>query len=370
MIDPKFYSDFGDRKILDLIDGFLEIGELRSIDDVLVRIADITAKIVECDRVSIFIYDKKKETLWTKIAHGVADKIEVPKDKGIVGWVFLNSRELIISDPYSDPRFNKEIDKATGYVTKNILAFPLKTYSGRTVGVLECINKLDGNFVEDDVKFVKILSVYAANSIENALLYDEIKRTQDEIVFRLSLAAEFRDKTTYNHLIRMANYSYVIAKEMGFDEVWCEKLRLAAPMHDIGKLGIKDQILLKPAKLTDEEFEEMKKHTVFGYEILKDSDIEVLRMASNIAIAHHEKYDGSGYPYGLKGEQIPIEARIVAVADVFDALTSERPYKKAFPVEQAVKMIEDESGKHFDPNVVQAFKNVIHKILAIKKQYE
>lgn len=360
---------YGERKVSDLIECFLEIGELRSLDEVLRKIGDITAKLVECDRVSIFVYDKKKNILWTKFAHGVRGKIEVPKDKGIVGWVFSNSKPLVISDPYSDPRFNKEVDKATGYITKNILAYPLKTYSGNIVGVLECINKISGNFSDSDLNFVKILSVYAANSIENALLYEELKKTQDEIVFRLSLAAEFRDETTYNHLVRMANYSYVIAKEMGFDEEWCEKLRLAAPMHDIGKLGIKDQILLKPAKLTDEEFEEMKKHTVYGFEILKDSDIDVLNMASKIALCHHEKYDGSGYPNGLKEEEIPIEARIVAVADVFDALTSERPYKKAFPVEQAVEIIEKGSGKHFDPKVVEAFKRAIDKIIEIKKMY-
>ncbi len=370
MFEVSEFSDALNRKISNLLYGFLQIGELRNIDEVLLKIAELTQKLIECDRVSIFVFDKKKETLWTKVAQGVGGRIEVPKDKGIVGFVFINSKELIISDPYSDPRFNKEIDKATGYTTRNILAVPLRTYSGNTVGVLECINKLSGDFLNSDMDFAKILSVYAANSIENALLYEEIKRAQDEIVFRLSLAAEFRDETTYNHLIRMANYSFVIAQEINPDIKWCEMLRLAAPMHDIGKLGIKDQILLKPAKLTEEEFEEMKKHTIFGYEILKDSDIDILKIASNIALYHHEKYDGTGYPYGLKGEEIPIEARIVAVADVFDALTSERPYKKALSVEEALKIIEEGSGKHFDPKVVQAFKRAIDKILIIKKSYE
>jgi HD-GYP domain-containing protein (c-di-GMP phosphodiesterase class II) len=186
---------------------------------------------------------------------------------------------------------------------------------------------------------------------------------------RLSIAAEFRDSTTYNHLIRMSLYSYLIAKEMGFDEEWCEKLKLAAPMHDIGKLGIKDMILLKPAKLTDEEFEEMKKHTIYGYEILKDSTIDILKMASNVALCHHEKYDGTGYPRGLKGEEIPIEARIVAVADVFDALTSRRPYKEPYEIERAVEIIEKDSGKHFDPKVVQAFKKALPEIIKILKKY-
>lgn len=369
--------DFGDeafvkagwRKVTELLRGFLEVGELRSVDAILEKIADLAAKLIECDRVSIFVYDKKKETLWTKFAHGIDGKIEIPKDKGIVGWVFVKSDVLVISDPYSDPRFNRDVDRATGYRTRNILAVPLRTYSGGTVGVLECINKLNGDFDESDVDFAKLLSGYAANLIENALLYEEIKKAQAEIVFRLSLAAEFKDKTTYNHLVRMANYSYIIAREMGFDEEWCENLKLAAPMHDIGKLGIKDQILLKPSKLTSEEFEEIKKHTIYGNEIMKDSDIEVLKMGARVAMFHHERYDGTGYPMGLKGEEIPIEARIVSVADVFDALTSERPYKKAMPVDEAIKMIEDGAGKQFDPEVVKAFKKAIDKILLVKKSY-
>lgn len=366
----RFFSDVGEDKMFELLRCFLEIGELRSVDAVLEKIADVTAKLIECDRVSIFIYDKNKDTLWTKFAHGVDEKIEVPKDKGVVGWVFTRSEQVIIHDPYSDPRFNKEIDRVTGYTTRNILAVPLITYSGNTVGVLECINKLKGRFEETDLNLARVLSTHAANSIENALLYEELKKAQSEIILRLSLAAEFKDKTTYKHLMRIANYSYIIAKEMGFPDEWCEKLKLAAPMHDIGKLGIKDQILLKPAKLSPEEFDEMKKHTIYGYDILRDSDIEVLKMASNIAKFHHERYDGTGYPFGLKGDEIPIEARIVAVADVFDALVSERPYKEAIPVEDAVKIIEDDSGKHFDPMIVQAFKRALDKIISVKKSYE
>jgi HD superfamily phosphodiesterase len=346
-----------------------ELGSKRNIDDVLSVVADFTTKILDCDRASIFVYNKETSKLWTKVAHGLEEKIEVDQNIGIVGWVFSNRKPLIVNSPYSDPRFNPETDKKTGYRTKNIIAVPLITYSGNAVGVLEGINKNGDGFTNDDLEFAQVLAVQAANAIENAILYEELKKAQEEIVMRLSIAAEFRDSTTYNHLVRMSLYSYLIAKEMGFDEEWCEKLKLAAPMHDIGKLGIKDTILLKPAKLTDEEFEEMKKHTIYGYEILKDSTIDILKMASNIALCHHEKYDGTGYPRGLKGEEIPIEARIVAVADVFDALTSRRPYKEPYEIDRAVEIIEKDSGKHFDPKVVQAFKRALPEIIKVLKKY-
>jgi HD superfamily phosphodiesterase len=346
-----------------------ELGSKRNIDDVLSVVADSTKKILDCDRASIFVYNKETSKLWTKVAHGLEEKIEVDQNIGIVGWVFSNRKPLIVNSPYSDPRFNPETDKKTGYRTKSIIAVPLITYSGNAVGVLEGINKNGDGFTNDDLEFAQVLAIQAASAIENAILYEELKKAQEEIVMRLSIAAEFRDSTTYNHLVRMSLYSYLIAKEMGFDDLWCEKLKLAAPMHDIGKLGIKDTILLKPAKLTDEEFEEMKKHTIYGYEILKDSTIDILKMASNVALCHHEKYDGTGYPRGLKGEEIPIEARIVAVADVFDALTSRRPYKEPYEIERAVEIIEKDSGKHFDPKVVQAFKRALPEIIKILKKY-
>ncbi len=346
-----------------------ELGSKRNIDDVLSVVADSAKKILDCDRASIFVYNKETLKLWTKVAHGLEQKIEVDQNVGIVGWVFSNRKPLIVNSPYSDPRFNPETDKKTGYRTKSIIAVPLITYSGNVVGVLEGINKNGEGFTDDDLEFARVLAVQAANAIENAILYEELKKAQEEIVMRLSIAAEFRDSETYNHLVRMSLYSYLIAKKMGFDEEWCEKLKLAAPMHDIGKLGIKDTILLKPAKLTDEEFEEMKKHTIYGYEILKDSTIDILKMASNIALCHHEKYDGTGYPRGLKGEEIPIEARIVAVADVFDALTSRRPYKEPYEIERAVEIIEKDSGKHFDPKVVQAFKKAFPEMIKILKKY-
>jgi putative two-component system response regulator len=167
----------------------------------------------------------------------------------------------------------------------------------------------------------------------------------------------------------MSNYSKVIGLRMGLSEEDAELLLLAAPLHDIGKLGTPDNILLKPGKLTVEEFEIMKKHTVIGGKILSNSNSPILQAGALIAMSHHEKFDGSGYPAGIKGKDIPLYGRIVAVADVFDALTSERPYKKAWELERATALIRESSGGHFDPDVVTAFFDVLDQILEIKARY-
>ncbi|ARV17006.1 Cyclic di-GMP phosphodiesterase response regulator RpfG [Curvibacter sp. AEP1-3] len=197
-----------------------------------------------------------------------------------------------------------------------------------------------------------------------------ILQRERDTVFRLCKAAEFRDPETGAHILRMAHYSQLIAKKLGLPPEEQELLLEAAPMHDIGKVGITDNILLKPGRLDAAEFEIMKQHAAFGYELLKNSNSRVLQAGAEIALGHHEKYDGSGYPQGLKGEAIPIFSRIVAVADVFDALTSERPYKKAWSLEQAVDFLNAGSGTHFDPRCVQAFLDGFDDVLAIRDRYQ
>lgn len=183
----------------------------------------------------------------------------------------------------------------------------------------------------------------------------QIKQVSLETIHRLTSAAEYKDDETGDHIKRIGDYSAVIAKKLGFDDDAIENLLYAAPMHDIGKIGVPDKILLKPGKLDDDEWEIMKKHTNIGAEILKGSSAQYIQLAEIIAYSHHERWDGTGYPQGLKESEIPMPARIVAVVDVFDALVSERPYKMAFPLEKAFAIIESEKGVHFDPDVVDAF---------------
>ncbi|ARJ64307.1 two-component system response regulator [Magnetospirillum sp. ME-1] len=194
-------------------------------------------------------------------------------------------------------------------------------------------------------------------------------RAAEELVMRLSKAAEYRDPETGAHIERMARYSALIARRLGFEAEAVDRLELAAPMHDVGKVGIPDMILLKPDRLTETEFVVMKQHASYGWDILKDSSSQLVRLAALIARTHHEKYDGSGYPAGLAGEAIPMEGRIVAVADVFDALTSTRPYKTPWSVEKAVAFLEEQRGRHFDPACVDAFLSDLDEVLRIKAEF-
>lgn len=204
---------------------------------------------------------------------------------------------------------------------------------------------------------------------EIAVQNREIAARERETIFCLAKAAEYRDPETGAHILRMAHYSKHIARYMGLSEEKLELLLEAAPMHDVGKVGTPDMILLKPGKLTEAEFSIMKQHAVIGYEILNTSNSHILKEAANIALNHHEKFDGTGYPSKKKGDDIPLFARIVAVADVFDALTSERPYKKAWSMEQASQFLRDNSGSHFDPTCVEAFFAEFDEVLEIKNKF-
>jgi len=189
----------------------------------------------------------------------------------------------------------------------------------------------------------------------------ELEIAQREMVKRLSMAVEYRDEDTGAHIERIGRLSTMLAEQVGVGAEWCAQLTLAAPLHDVGKVAIPDAILLKPGPLTPEERAIVETHTEEGYRLLRGSSSSVLDLAASIALSHQEKWDGSGYPRGLAGESIPIEGRIVAIADVFDALTSDRVYRKAFPVEEAVKMMSEQRGKHFDPVLLDAFWEVLDR---------
>lgn len=197
----------------------------------------------------------------------------------------------------------------------------------------------------------------------------ELQATRLEIIRRLGRAAEYKDNETGLHVIRMSHYCRLVAQNSGMKEEDVDLLFNAAPMHDVGKIGIPDHILRKPGKLDPDEWGIMKKHAEIGARIIGQHSSELLETARILALTHHEKWNGKGYPHKLSGEQIPITGRIVAIADVFDALTSVRPYKAAWPVEKALALIKEERGQHFDPNVVDCFLNVFPEVLKIKEQY-
>lgn len=221
---------------------------------------------------------------------------------------------------------------------------------------------------------LEVRLLYKALANQNQVLEEKVKeRTKElrdtrlEIIQRLVHASEYRDRETGLHIARMSLYCSLLGRAAGMSEKEAELLQHASPMHDLGKIGIPDRILLKPAKLDAEEWEIMKRHSLIGAELLSNGSSSLMRMGQVVALTHHERWDGSGYPHGLKGEDISLVGRICGLCDVFDALTSDRPYKKAWTVEEALSEIKQGSGKHFQPELVRLFEEIFPEILAVKR---
>ena len=243
---------------------------------------------------------------------------------------------------------------ATDFITK-----PIDPYECR----VRCRNMLSLRMQQ---KIILNRSQFLEYRIADAT--SKIRQREQETLFRLAKAGEYRDQETGNHILRMARYSRLIAEAMTLPRERCDLIEAAAPMHDIGKIGIPDHILLKPGKLTREEFDIMKSHPLFGYQILHNSPSKYLSLGAEIALNHHEKVDGSGYPHGKVRDEIPLEARIVAVADVYDALTSVRPYKKSWSTEDSMAHLKSSRGSHFDPDCVDAFISQFDKVTKIQEE--
>ncbi len=343
---------------------------VRKIDAALILLAEMGRDLVNADRCTLWLFDKQKDELWTKVAHGI-DRINMPATTGIAGVAVQSGDTVIVNDPYRDARFNQEIDRQTGYTTRSILAVPIKNSRGEVLGVFQTINKKSaaGKFEESDIKFLKLASTYAGEAIEAAKLNEEIEETQRDIIFALAEAGETRSKETGNHVKRVSEYCKLLALRSCLPKREAELLRLAAPMHDIGKIAIPDAVLLKPGRLDPAEFDIMKTHAENGYAILKNSARPILKAAATVAREHHERYDGKGYPRGLKGDDIHIFGRICAIADVFDALGSDRVYKKAWPLEKIVEEFKAQSGAQFDPKLMETFLTHLDEFVAIREQF-
>ncbi|MBL4762464.1 MAG: DUF3369 domain-containing protein [Gammaproteobacteria bacterium] len=227
-------------------------------------------------------------------------------------------------------------------------------------------------YIESNDINLRLMDLFCTNisiAYDNVSLYKEIEETQAEVIFTLGSVAEFRSKETSDHVARVAEYSELLALKAGMDAREAKLVRLASPMHDIGKVAIEDSILQKPGKLTKEEFERMKEHCQIGYDMLKNSDRSILKTAATIAYEHQEKWDGSGYPRGLSGTDIHIYGRITAIADVFDALGSKRCYKDAWPIDEILDLFKDQKSKHFDPELIDLFLSHLDDFLVIRDKY-
>ncbi len=345
-----------------------------------------TLYLREGEQLSFFISQTRVQHDWV-----LSDQRIPLSEKSIAGYVVLTGQPLNIADayqleaglPYS---FNAEIDRQTGYRTRSLLTVPMRNPGGEVIGALQLLNRLHPDrpaslvasdltawvlpFSELDVSVAESLASQAAVAYQNVRLQAELKSAHYDTIFCLSVAAEYRDQDTSFHLKRMSNYSRIIARHLGLSAQEQELIYYASPMHDVGKIGIPDAILLKPGPLTPEERLVMQRHPVIGAEILGKSDSDLMRKSAVIALSHHEKFDGSGYPHQLQGEAIPLEGRIVALADVFDALASRRPYKEAWDLDEIFAWIMDQTGSHFDPVVVAAFDRGRTDLLEIYHRYQ
>lgn len=329
-----------------------------SLDARQVRIQAIEAAttLVGAETGSLLLFDAASNELYFEVVLGEKGahlkEIRIPADQGIAGWVLQHEQGVIVNDPGNDPRFYRAADIKSQFTTKSLLAAPL-VVKGKTIGVLEAINKLQGGFDNADLDLLNFLANQVAPAIENASLYAELREVFHETALTLSDALECRDNYTGGHTRRVCDYSLAIGAGLGLSGSDLDKLKLSAILHDIGKIGVPDAILRKTGPLDHDEFLQMQQHTRFGSEILQ----KVRSMAGVIPgiLYHHEKYDGSGYPAALKGDAIPIMARIIAVADTYDAMTTDRPYRQGFSREKALAELRRCSGSQFDATIVEAF---------------
>ncbi len=327
--------------------------------------------IVEDGRLRLLAVQNDKIST-EKIARVLGEGMTVSKHS-LAGYVAHSGRVINVPNAYSltsgSPfHLARELDAAIGYRTISVLAIGLKCPDGQIVGVLELINRLsrDGKpvpFGEAEIRMVMPLASMAAVTIHNDLLRRNLKRAHLDTIIRLSTAAEFRDDASAGHIRNVSNISAILAGAIGLDDRKTELVRCAAPMHDIGKVGIPDGILKKPGTLTPKERQTVEAHTTIGARILDNPKNDLMVMAREVALSHHEKWNGLGYPHGLREHQIPLPSRIVALADVFDTLISKRCYKDAYSLDTALDIIRREKSAHFDPNMVEAFFENLYDVL-------
>ncbi len=345
-------------KIVNLIAKYLDI------EKVLFNSITYIEEILNAEAVSIWELDEKKNELFFRVLTG--EKGQAIKEKRIkvgegLAGLSAKRKEIIIENNVSlSPYWRSDFDKKSGFKTKSVLCYPL-VIERKLIGVLQVINKKDGKFGEGDLEFLDAVVPPITIALENAKLYEKEKKLFFEIILALSVSIEKRDKYTGGHTKRVVGFSKLIAEEIFSSKEEREIVEISAILHDIGKIGIPDAILNKENVLTPEEYEKIKKHPEIGAEIV--SQIEGTEKIVPGILYHHERWDGKGYPRGLKGEEIPLSARIIAVADTYDALTTTRPYRKGKTKEEALKIIEEERGKQFDPFIVDVFVKKMRNVL-------
>jgi HD-GYP domain-containing protein (c-di-GMP phosphodiesterase class II) len=331
------------------------------IDELIPRIFIAVNKAINAEAQSIWLVDEEAGVIKCRFARGASAEalkgMTVPlNEPSIVGTSVSKQESIIIKDAQNDPRHARSVDEKTGFVTRSLMTVPL-VLEDKSIGAIQAVNKRDGQlFNKDDLGLFRSIADSAALAVSNAQLVADLQTSYDLTLDALSAALDLRDRETEGHSRRVVEYTSRLAEKIGLDKETIKNIRRGALIHDIGKIGVPDAVLRKPGLLNEEERIVIERHPQAGYDML--AGIPYLREEIQIVICHQEKWDGTGYPYGLRGEEIPIGARLFSIADTFDALTSDRPYRQGSSYETTRKIIEEESGRQFDPQAVAAFLSV------------
>ena len=373
---PSFIpNEIKDDALLALLQVGRTIAVETNIDSLLTIIAQQIQQALVADRCTVFLLDDENNELWSKVALGLETKeLRFAANKGLAGHVAMTGETVNIKNAYESEYFNKDIDLQTGYKTRNILCMPIRNLSHQIVGVFQVLNKFEGDFTQKDEDLLIAIGSSAGIALENANLFNKQKKLIEEqkklfssFIDTLAASIDARDKITSGHSKRVTLYAELICEKYKLSDEEKEIIKNASLLHDIGKIGIKDSVLQKEGKLTPEEYEHIKEHARLTHNILGKVYISKnFEDVAEIASSHHEKFDGTGYYRGLKGENIPLGGRILAVCDVFDAITSKRHYRNKMEIKDALRIMLEGKNTHFDENIVNAFMKIsVYDILNV-----
>jgi len=334
-----------------------KVGSVSEMARLVEQIMRMTQHTLNAEASSVLLLDEEKQELVFEVAQGEAGKrlrnVRLSDESGIAGWVARNCKPLIVNNVNKDQRFSQHMDKMTSFKTKSVICVPLVVQS-KCIGVIEVLNKADGgDFSSQDMGTLVSVASTAAIAIENLRLNQTILDSYKSTIKALAAAIDAKDPYTRGHSQRVTEYAMMGASALSYSKEDLENLEYAGILHDIGKIGIADSILTKPGPLTPDEWNVVCRHPLIGANML--NEVPFLGEARNMVLNHHERYDGRGYPHGVRGEAIPIGARLLAVADAFDTITTDRPYRAALSVGHAISELYGSTGTQFCPVAVEAF---------------